>query len=159
MCQALNPQSSMGTVISERHLLRIADMVKRSPGSIVLGGTRLTGISPLDGFDLSKGNFFAPTIITDVDTKDELWQEEVFGPVVVVKSFAVCCQLLTHRLINTNPNKSEGEGVSLANDCKYGLGAGIWTSDLSRAHRVASEIEAGLVWVNTHHRNDPSSPW
>lgn len=85
----------MGTVISERHLQRIADMVKRSPGSIVLGGIRLTGISPLDGFDLSKGSFFAPTIITDVDTKDELWQEEVFGPVVVVKSFAVCSQVFS----------------------------------------------------------------
>jgi len=49
--------------------------------------------------------------------------------------------------------------VMLANDSKYGLGAGLWTMDLSRAHRVAKEIEAGLVWVNTHHRNDPSSPW
>ena len=47
----------------------------------------------------------------------------------------------------------------LANASKYGLGAGIWTQDLSRAHRVAQEIETGLVWVNTHHRNDPSSPW
>lgn len=55
--------------------------------------------------------------------------------------------------------KSEEEGISLANDSRYGLGAGIWTQDLSRAHRVSAAIEAGLVWVNTHHRNDPSSPW
>lgn len=55
--------------------------------------------------------------------------------------------------------QEEQEGIQLANACKYGLGAGIWTSDLSRAHRVAAEIEAGIVWVNTHHRNDPSSPW
>ena len=55
--------------------------------------------------------------------------------------------------------QSEREGVALANACKYGLGAGIWTQDLSKAHRVSAEIEAGLVWVNTHHRNDPSSPW
>lgn len=55
--------------------------------------------------------------------------------------------------------KNEREAVSLANASKYGLGAGIWTSDLSRAHRVAGDIESGLVWVNTHHRNDPSSPW
>ncbi len=47
----------------------------------------------------------------------------------------------------------------LVNDCKYGLDAGIWTNDLSRARRISNEIEAGLVWVNTHHRNDPSSPW
>jgi len=53
----------------------------------------------------------------------------------------------------------ECEGVELANASKYGLGAGIWTTNLSRAHRVAAQIESGLCWVNTHHRNDPSSPW
>ena len=47
----------------------------------------------------------------------------------------------------------------MANSSKYGLGAGIWTKDLSRAHRVAAQIQTGLCWVNTHHRNDPSSPW
>ncbi len=57
------------------------------------------------------------------------------------------------------PLQTEGDGVALANACKYGLGAGIWTSNLSRAHRVAADIQAGLCWVNTHHRNDPSSPW
>lgn len=61
--------------------------------------------------------------------------------------------------LNVASIKDESEGIELANACKYGLGAGIWTSDLSRAHRVAAAIEAGLVWVNTHHRNDPSSPW
>lgn len=55
--------------------------------------------------------------------------------------------------------QTEAEGVALANDCQYGLGAGIWTENLSRAHRIADAIETGLVWVNTHHRNDPSSPW
>jgi hypothetical protein len=55
--------------------------------------------------------------------------------------------------------QTEQEAIELANDSKYGLGAGIWTENLSRAHRVAEAIEAGLVWVNTHHRNDPSSPW
>ncbi|KAH8105036.1 aldehyde dehydrogenase [Phellopilus nigrolimitatus] len=138
----LNHLSSMGTVISMRHLQRITGMVERSSGSVILGGAALSGPSPLDNFDLSKGSFFAPTIVTDIDTQDELWQEEVFGPVVVVRKFS-----------------SEAEGIQLANDCKYGLGAGIWTTDLSRAHRVAEGIEAGLVWVNTHHRNDPSSPW
>jgi acyl-CoA reductase-like NAD-dependent aldehyde dehydrogenase len=49
--------------------------------------------------------------------------------------------------------------VECANDSKYGLGAGIWTHNLSRAHQVAAQIQSGLVWVNTHHRNDPSSPW
>jgi acyl-CoA reductase-like NAD-dependent aldehyde dehydrogenase len=62
-------------------------------------------------------------------------------------------------MLPNNLVQSEQEGVSLANACKYGLGAGIWTSDLSRAHRVAADVESGLCWVNTHHRNDPSSPW
>lgn len=48
---------------------------------------------------------------------------------------------------------------SQANDCKYGLGASVWTQNLSRAHRIAAAIEAGICWVNTAHRNDPSSPW
>jgi len=49
--------------------------------------------------------------------------------------------------------------VGYANSSKYGLGAGIWTQNLSRAHQVAAQLQSGLVWVNTHHRNDPSSPW
>ena len=49
--------------------------------------------------------------------------------------------------------------MEYANNSKYGLGAGIWTQNLSRAHQVAAQIQSGLVWVNTHHRNDPSSPW
>ena len=49
--------------------------------------------------------------------------------------------------------------MELANNSRYGLGAGIWTQNLSRAHQVAAQLESGLVWVNTHHRNDPSSPW
>lgn len=102
----------------------------------------MTGKSDLDGFDFSKGSFFPPTVLENVSLESELWREEIFGPVVVVKRFS-----------------DEKQGVQLANACKYGLGAGIWTTDLSRAHRVSAEIEAGLVWVNTHHRNDPSSPW
>ncbi|KAI9574754.1 aldehyde dehydrogenase domain-containing protein [Boletus coccyginus] len=138
-----NPQSSMGSVISSKHLERIEQMVQnRKSGEIIAGGERMIGKSALDDFDFSRGSFYPPTVIVGVDTKDEIWQEEIFGPVITVKKF-----------------RDEEEGVALANACKYGLGAGIWTSDLSRAHRVADAIEAGLVWVNTHHRNDPSSPW
>jgi acyl-CoA reductase-like NAD-dependent aldehyde dehydrogenase len=49
--------------------------------------------------------------------------------------------------------------IQLANDSKYGLGAAIWTSDIAKAHSVAAALECGIVWINTHHRNDPSSPW
>ncbi|THH30690.1 hypothetical protein EUX98_g3489 [Antrodiella citrinella] len=145
MGNPLNPRSTMGSVINQRHLKRIEHMIhleRERPGKILTGGERMTGKSELDGFDFSKGSFFPPTVIEDVPVEDILWREEVFGPVVVVKQF-----------------QSEAEGVALANDCRYGLGAGIWTENLSRAHRVADAIESGLVWVNTHHRNDPSSPW
>ncbi|KAF9450137.1 aldehyde dehydrogenase [Macrolepiota fuliginosa MF-IS2] len=142
MGNPMNPRSTMGSVISMNHLKRIEDMVMRTSGKIILGGGRMTGTSDLDGFDFSAGSFYSPTVIVGIEPEDELWQEEIFGPVVVVRKF-----------------QDEAEGVALANSCKYGLGAGIWTSDLSRAHRVAAEIQAGLCWVNTHHRNDPSSPW
>ncbi|PPR04034.1 hypothetical protein CVT24_010609, partial [Panaeolus cyanescens] len=144
MGEPSNINSTMGTVISEHHLHRIHDMVKRAPETttILTGGERMTGISELDGFDFSRGFFYPPTVITEIETSDELWQEEVFGPVVVVKRF-----------------ESETEGVALANASKYGLGAAVWTTDLSRGHRVAAEIQSGLCWINTHHRNDPSSPW
>ncbi|KAI0089093.1 aldehyde dehydrogenase [Irpex rosettiformis] len=145
MGDPLNPDSTMGSVISPHHLERIEKLVQREgkgTGKIIAGGKRMTGKSRLDAFDFSQGAFFPPSVITNVSTEDDLWREEVFGPVVVVKKFT-----------------NEEDGVSLANACKYGLGAGIWTQDLSRAHRVSEQIEAGLVWVNTHHRNDPSSPW
>ena len=71
-------------------------MVSRSSGTILLGGRQLENKSELDDFDLSKGSFYSPTIITDIDSMDELWQEEVFGPVVILKKFSVC-----HRLLHT----------------------------------------------------------
>jgi acyl-CoA reductase-like NAD-dependent aldehyde dehydrogenase len=87
---ALNPKSTMGTVISIDHLKRIEDMVMRTSGKIVLGGGRLTGTSDLDGFNLSAGSFYSPTVIVDIEEDDELWREEVFGPVIVVRKFQVC---------------------------------------------------------------------
>jgi len=86
---AANPESTMGTVISQKSLERIDAMVKRSSGTILAGGERLQGLSELDGFDFSQGAFYPPTVIADVGLEDELWIEEVFGPVVVVKKFSV----------------------------------------------------------------------
>lgn len=88
---ALNPRSTMGTVISMNHLKRIEEMVMRTSGKIILGGGRMTGTSDLDGFDFSAGSFYSPTVIVDIEPEDELWQEEIFGPVVVVRKFQVRC--------------------------------------------------------------------
>ena len=63
---------------------------------ILAGGDRLTGVSNLDGFDFSQGFFYPPTVIDGVETHDELWREEVFGPVVVVKKFTVRYFIASH---------------------------------------------------------------
>lgn len=90
MIPALNPLCSMGSVISEHHLERIHGMVhSRKSGEILIGGERLVGSSTFDGFDFSRGFFYPPTVVAGVDVKDEIWLEEIFGPVVVVKKFAV----------------------------------------------------------------------
>ncbi|CAK4027975.1 NAD NADP-dependent betaine aldehyde dehydrogenase [Lecanosticta acicola] len=113
--------------------------------NVVTGGKRSSGSSDLDGSDLSKGYFYPPTVLTDgaakiVDTR--IWREEAFGPVIVVVGF-----------------DGEEEALRLANDSEFGLGAAVWTNDLSQAYRLSDGIESGICWVNTHHRNDPSSPW
>lgn len=79
----------MGTVISPSHLQRIESMMKRTKGTLVAGGHRLIGKSDLDGFDFFRGSFFPPTVVIGVSRDDELWKEEVFGPVVVIKRFRV----------------------------------------------------------------------
>jgi phenylacetaldehyde dehydrogenase len=57
------------------------------------------------------------------------------------------------------PFEDEADGLRKANDVRYGLGSAIWTRDVARAHRVAARIEAGMTWINDHHRLDPASPW
>ncbi|KAI1111718.1 aldehyde dehydrogenase [Nemania sp. NC0429] len=147
-----NPDSTMGPLVSAKQLRGVEALVDEAVSggfaNVVTGGKRITGISALDGTDFSKGHFYAPTVLVDASPserkilKAQLWRKEAFGPVIVVVGF-----------------DTEDEAVELANDSEFGLGAGIWTQDLSQAFRVAERIDAGITWVNTHHRNDPSSPW
>lgn len=140
----------MGPIVSKRQLenvMRLVESAREEGLKVVVGGERMLGTSELDGSDLSKGYYYGPTLIEapgeSVDiTKTRIWREEVFGPVLVLQSF-----------------KTEEDALRLANDSEFGLGAAIWTQDLSQAHRVSDQIEAGICWINTHHRNDPSSPW
>ena len=117
----------MGTVISHASLQRLEAIVSRTKGKVLIGGKRMTGTSALDGFNLSAGPFYAPTVIEDIEVEDELWKEEVFGPILAATKF-----------------QNEGQAICLANNCKYGLGAGLWTRDVSRAHCLAALIESGL---------------
>ncbi|KAF3911064.1 Omega-crystallin [Arthrobotrys entomopaga] len=147
-----NPESMMGPLISARQLANVErlvwEAVDAEQAEVVTGGERMTGTSSLDDFNFTKGYFYPPTILTSTPPssgsilKARIWKDEAFGPVIVVVPFS-----------------TEEEAIQLANDSEFGLGAAIWTKDLSQAFRVSEEIDAGIVWVNTHHRNDPSSPW
>ncbi|OAA46136.1 aldehyde dehydrogenase ALDH [Metarhizium rileyi] len=90
----------------------------------------------------TKGFFIEPTVFTEVKESMRIYREEIFGPVVVISRFS-----------------SEEEAISRANDSTYGLAASVFTKDLERAHRVASDIEAGMVWVNSSNDSDPKVPF
>lgn len=145
-----NPESAMGPLISAKQLGNVETLVSEAVDSgkarAVTGGSRMKDISSLDGTDFSRGYFYPPTILVsregDSILETRIWREEAFGPVIVVVGF-----------------DTEEQAIKLANNSEFGLGAGIWTQDLAQAFRVSEQIDAGITWVNTHHRNDPSSPW
>lgn len=110
------------------------ELGKEEGARLVSGGGRPKG--------LDTGYFIEPTVFSDVQNHSRLAQEEIFGPVLAVMPF-----------------DTEEEVVRLANNVEYGLVAGIWTSDVSRAHRMVSEIEAGLVTVNTFRTTHPMLPY
>ncbi|PRY16743.1 aldehyde dehydrogenase [Kineococcus rhizosphaerae] len=123
--------------------LAFADQRVKVDGYVQLGvseGARvLTGGRQTDGG--LGGYFYEPTVLVDVDNSMRVVREEIFGPVAAVMPF-----------------DTEDEVVALANDTEYGLAAGVWTSDLSRAHRMANRLDAGTVWVNTYRAMSPMSP-
>lgn len=84
----------------------------------------------------------APTLFTDVNRNMRIANEEIFGPVAAIMPF-----------------DSEEEAVDIANSSIYGLAAGIWTSNVTRAHRVARNVESGIVWVNCYDHGDMTQPW
>ncbi|KAJ5681867.1 hypothetical protein N7523_010865 [Penicillium sp. IBT 18751x] len=106
------------------------------------GATLVSGGEPYKNVGDGKGFFIAPTIFTNVKDNMRIYREEVFGPFVVIASF-----------------KTEDEAVTRANDTTYGLGAAVFTKDIERAHRVASDIEAGMVWINSSNDSDFRVPF
>lgn len=133
------PGTQMGPVISARQRDKIVALIRTG----VDEGARLAAGGPPElPAHLADGFFVAPTVFADATMDMTVAREEIFGPVAVVIPF-----------------DTEADAVAMANDNLYGLGAGVWTTDVARAHRVADAIVAGMVWVNDHHRLEPSLPW
>ncbi|KAK2795835.1 mitochondrial aldehyde dehydrogenase [Onygenales sp. PD_12] len=101
------------------------------------GATLAAGGVPYKNVGSGKGFFIEPTIFTNVTDDMKIYREEVFGPFVVIASF-----------------KTQEEAITRANDTTYGLGSAVFTKDIERAHYVASEIEAGMVWINSSNDSD-----
>jgi betaine-aldehyde dehydrogenase len=136
----MDATTHMGPQVSEEQLNRIKGYVDiaREEGANVLTG----GCPPALEGDFQKGYFFQPTIFSDVKNQMRVAQEEIFGPVTSVITF-----------------KTEEDLIRQANETIYGLSAGIWTNDLTRAHRFAREIKAGVVWINTFNMFNAASPF
>jgi aldehyde dehydrogenase (NAD+) len=136
----MEKSTSMGPQVSAEQLNRIKGYVDIARQE---GATVLTGGQPpsLEG-PLEQGYFFQPTIFSEVRNEMRVAQEEIFGPVVSVITF-----------------KDEDDLLKQANQTIYGLSAGIWTRDITRAHRFAKEIKAGVVWINTFNMFNAASPF
>jgi acyl-CoA reductase-like NAD-dependent aldehyde dehydrogenase len=122
--------TEIGPMISGEQLESVSGLVDDA----VAAGASLQCGGPAEApVGLEQGNFYAPTVLTDVTHEMRIMREEIFGPVLPIIVV-----------------DSEDEAVALANDSAFGLGASVWTSDRSKGERIAREIEAGMVWINDH---------
>lgn len=132
--------TDIGALISEMHLKKVlyyTKLAEEEGGKILTGGQQVF----LNG-ELKEGYFFAPTIIENLPYDCKTNSEEIFGPVVTLTPF-----------------DTESEVIEYANHSNYGLSATIWTNNLSRAHRVAQEVNSGIIWVNTWLLRDLRTPF
>ncbi|MFQ4149474.1 5-carboxymethyl-2-hydroxymuconate semialdehyde dehydrogenase [Arthrobacter sp. LAPM80] len=131
-----DPRTEVGALVHPEHYAKVMSYVEigKSEGRLLAGGGRPDG--------LDTGNYVAPTVFADVLPGARIFQEEIFGPVVSITPF-----------------EDDAEALALANGVKYGLAAYVWTTDLKRAHTFAQDLEAGMVWLNSHNVRDLRSPF
>jgi phenylacetaldehyde dehydrogenase len=130
----LDPNTEMGPLVSAVQQQRVHGFIEKG----LAEGARITTGGDRQG----PGFFIQPTVVVDVDQRSSLVQEEIFGPVLVAMPF-----------------DDIDEAVRIANDSQYGLGASIWSNNLSAVHRMIPRIKSGSVWVNCHTALDPSLPF
>src|ERR1700704_3457060 len=134
----LDVATEMGPLTSPMHRDRVLAYVKvaqEQGGEILLGG------KPPQSDELSRGCYVEPTVVR-AKPGDRVSQEEVFGPFVTVTTF-----------------RDDEEVIAIANGTEYGLGGGLWTANVQRAHRFAREMKSGMVWINCYKRVNPASPF
>ena len=135
-----DPRTELGALISQDHRDKVERYVAQAVeegGTVLCGGKRPRLPAPHDA-----GAFFEPTVIDGLASTCRAATEEIFGPVVTL-----------------HPFRTEAEAVSMANEVRYGLAASVWTTNLSRAHRVSAAVETGMVWVNTWLMRDLRVPF
>ncbi|MFB6980750.1 aldehyde dehydrogenase family protein [Streptomyces scopuliridis] len=135
-----DPASEMGPLVSARHHARVTEFVQAG----LHQGARLTAGGGRPDLDeaYAGGYFLRPTVFADADHGMRIVREEIFGPVLAAMRW-----------------RDVDDLVAKANDSPFGLSAGIWTSDLGHAHRIADELQAGTVWINCFNLTDPGSPF
>ncbi len=135
----LSTTTNIGAIVSKPHFDKILyhiNLAKEEGGLILCGGEKVIVK------DHEQGWFIAPTIIENLDSNCRTNQEEIFGPVVTITPF-----------------EDDAEALSLANNSAYGLACSLWTNDVSRAHKIARDINSGIVWINTWLLRDLRTPF
>jgi aminomuconate-semialdehyde/2-hydroxymuconate-6-semialdehyde dehydrogenase len=135
-----DPEAKLGAIVSESHMEKILsyiELAKEEGGTVLTGGNRVHLPAPHD-----QGYYIAPTIIEGLSYDCRTNQEEIFGPVVTITPF-----------------DTEEEALMMANSTMYGLAGTIWTTNLNRAHRVADQLQSGIVWVNAWLVRDLRTPF
>jgi (Z)-2-((N-methylformamido)methylene)-5-hydroxybutyrolactone dehydrogenase len=135
-----DPATSMGPIVSQSQFDRVVDYLEigKKEAQLVFGGRHGADVVP----ELPRGYWVEPTLFATSDNSLRICQEEIFGPVAVVIPF-----------------DTEEEAITIANDCRYGLAAGLWTRDLGRINRFVRDLESGNVWVNTYRQTRYELPF